>query len=1390
MTSSDEQHSQDDEVFTQIQPQITTVTNTNAKFPYLKKGEYDIWAMKMQNYITNSDLPCWNIVLNGNSRKKTTKDSNGNIKICPPVSAEEHLAVQRETKARTTLLTALLDDHMGDFYHLDDAKEIWLAIKARFGGNEESKKMQKSFLKQEFEEFKITKAEGLHTGYDKFQKILSQMNTLNVRPENEDVNLKFLRALPPSWSQVTLVLKTKGVLKYLSFDDLYNKLISLEFDVKGYAPKPSSLVNATFVSTTSTNNNNDTSSNHFPSYSTSSSYSGNREASSSHGSVIEKLDMEELDLKWQMAMLSIRVQKFEKKARRKIKFNGQEAARFNKKLVQCYKCSQKGKKTDDSQALISIDTFINWQDHKDAHADEGALKIYGMIAGMESDPNSERKATSEYALMGFTTDKELAYEEKIRILKFDLEDKSNLLAYHEKLVANAAQEKQALQAKLDNEIANTANWLQSSKNLVKLIDSSISVKDKVGLGYGSYENELYIDNEPSIFDSRPEDWLGKPLYSWFTKEGDMHGVPPPMTGNYMPTPVHVEIDESQFSYGQKQTNISETSSENVETCESNGDESNESENNNFDSCESNFSVSTLESASETVVESEPNVVMSKVWTDAPIIEEVDSDNEYVVTPGKANEKPSHADNKSAKFINTPRDMGNKHDSRRHMGKQVGEGYAFQKKACFVCGSLSHLIKDCDFHEKRMDQEQTMAKQNEKTNGMGNFNRKWDKKTIWENTQRVDPSNKIVPRAVLLQSVTTGRRNLPTLVPTGKAVPAGRPNYPILVTSGRTNNIVRPFPSVFKPNRPNTQSASPSKRSLHRASPPKTSFSYFGGDKVKTGNPHKLTEDLGIVNSGCSRSMTRNRHRLENFQEFKGRNVTFGGREGKITGKGTIRTAKLDFENVLYVKELQHFNLFLVSQICDKKYRVLFTETECLVLNKDFKLPDETQLGKFDGKSDEGFLVGHYTQGPAWYFDLDYLTDLMDYSRVRSTNPSAGPSNATTNNAGSQDINDSDTNDDQDVIILPFYPSNTTSSPSQRAPQDSSSVKSHSSPIVEGTQAEKEELASLERQEHEANAEEERHGLKFAQAVEDLVFSAAKSFQTPSSNAVTPGTPVTPGSAPFATSTSPNILSTGASSLRYPRPSTFANEFATEDIYDNPGLGMFTSSLYDDEEPRADLTNISSTENVNPTSTKWVKSSHPSSLIIGDIASPFQNVWNLVDLPLGKRAIGTKWILKNKKDARGIVIRNKARLVAQGHRQEEGIDYDEVFTPVARIEAIRKIEEEVYVTQPKGFVDPKHPKKVTRWSKLYIVYIKLLELVQVYVDNIIFGSTKKAWCDEFEDLMQSEFEMSSMGELTFFLGLQVEQRQDRIFISQDKYVAKILRKFDLESVKTATTPYEP
>ncbi|GJT28293.1 hypothetical protein Tco_0908568 [Tanacetum coccineum] len=145
----------------------TTVSNNNAKFPYLKKEEYETWAMKMEYWIMNSDHNLWNIVLNGNSRKRTGRDPKGNIMILPPVSVEEHIAVQRETKARTILLQSLPEDHMADFHHLDDARDIWLAVKARFGGNDESKKMRKSMLKQEFSEFRVSESEGLHKGYDR-----------------------------------------------------------------------------------------------------------------------------------------------------------------------------------------------------------------------------------------------------------------------------------------------------------------------------------------------------------------------------------------------------------------------------------------------------------------------------------------------------------------------------------------------------------------------------------------------------------------------------------------------------------------------------------------------------------------------------------------------------------------------------------------------------------------------------------------------------------------------------------------------------------------------------------------------------------------------------------------------------------------------------------------------------------------------------------------------------------------------------------------------------------------------------------------------------------------------------------------------------------------------
>ncbi|GKD96422.1 putative ribonuclease H-like domain-containing protein [Tanacetum coccineum] len=208
------------------------------------------------------------------------------------------------------------------------------------------------------------------------------------------------------------------------------------------------------------------------------------------------------------------------------------------------------------------------------------------------------------------------------------------------------------------------------------------------------------------------------------------------------------------------------------------------------------------------------------------------------------------------------------------------------------------------------------------------------------------------------------------------------------------------------------------------------------------------------------------------------------------------------------------------------------------------------------------------------------------------------------------------------------------------------------------------------------------------------------------------------------------------------------------------------------------------------------------------------------LPNEKRAIGTKWVFRNKKDEKGIVIKNKTRLVAQGYTQEEGIDYDEVFAPVTRIEAIRlflayasfkdfvvyqmdvksdflygKIEEEVYVYQPPGFEDPDLPDRVYKvekalyglhqapkaWYETLSTYLLDNGFQRGKIDKTLFIRRDK------DDILLVQ--MSSMGELTFFLGLQGKQKEGGIFISQDKYVNEILNKFGFSDVNTARTPME-
>ncbi|KAL8135118.1 hypothetical protein AgCh_009953 [Apium graveolens] len=240
------------------------------------------------------------------------------------------------------------------------------------------------------------------------------------------------------------------------------------------------------------------------------------------------------------------------------------------------------------------------------------------------------------------------------------------------------------------------------------------------------------------------------------------------------------------------------------------------------------------------------------------------------------------------------------------------------------------------------------------------------------------------------------------------------------------------------------------------------------------------------------------------------------------------------------------------------------------------------------------------------------------------------------------------------------------------------------------------------------------------------------------------------------------------------------------------------------------------------------------------------VWKLVLRPKNKLVVGTKWVFRNKTDSYVTIIRNKARLVAKGYSKQEGIDYDATFAHVAKLEAIRifsayaaykkfkvfqmdiksafmngELEEEVYVEQPPGFIDPKFPGHVYRLDKkLYrlkqaprawyetlskfliesgfkrgtidktLFYINKgndLLLVQIYVDDIIFGSTNNKLCKKFSDLMKLSYQMSMMGELIYFLGLQDTQTDEGIFINQSKYTKNLLTRFNMQESTTASTP---
>ncbi|GJV21338.1 hypothetical protein Tco_1370358 [Tanacetum coccineum] len=242
-----------------------TQNNALAKLPMLKLGEYEMWEIRIKQYFQIQDYALWEVIENGNSWVPipvTTPPETGTsttTKMTVPATIEEKTCKKNDVKARSLLLMALPNEHQLTFDQYVDAQSMFAAIKARFGGNEATKKTQKALLKQQYENFSASSSESLDSIFNRLQKLVSRLAILGVVTPPEDLNVKFLRSLPSEWDTHVVVWMNKPDFDTMGLDDLYNNFKIVEQKVKKSAGASNDDKNLAFVTTSgasSTNNIN------------------------------------------------------------------------------------------------------------------------------------------------------------------------------------------------------------------------------------------------------------------------------------------------------------------------------------------------------------------------------------------------------------------------------------------------------------------------------------------------------------------------------------------------------------------------------------------------------------------------------------------------------------------------------------------------------------------------------------------------------------------------------------------------------------------------------------------------------------------------------------------------------------------------------------------------------------------------------------------------------------------------------------------------------------------------------------------------------------------------------------------------------------------------------
>nr|GEV13717.1 hypothetical protein [Tanacetum cinerariifolium] len=1048
------------------------------------------------------------------------------------------------------------------------------------------------------------------------------------------MNLKLLRSLSSEWKTRALIWRNKADIETISLDDLYNNLKIYEPELSGSSSTIQNPQNVALVSSNSTNSTS----------STNEADNTAHEVNTTHTQEqIDLDDLEEMDLHWEMAILIIRARRFIKRTHRNLDINGQRIS-FDKSKVECFNCHKNGHfarecralknqenrgreygrrivpvENPTKNALITQDK-IGCSDSKVDSCSKTCIKAYASFKGQYDSMSSNYKK-SQFNLVSYKAD-----------LKVKLRD--NALVKNKKKLEKAKKDRDELKLTLKK-------FQNSSKSLNNTLESQISDKFKTGLGYNvasptveSFVNSSEMLKNQDNFKSR--------------SDKGYHAVPSPYTGNYIPPKPNLRFIDEQVK------------SESVDVIPN----------------VAPSDIKTVASKHKTVdVKNKDIIVETKlvrqISFSPPIIEDWNSDGESEVDiEPKVEVKTVRPSTEKIKFIKTARETvknvespkqhkhhprGNQRNSNNLMSQRLGSNFKMINKACYVCGSFEHLHYVCDQRVVR---------------------------PMWNNTMRVNHKNftntmthphlkrRFVPQAILTKSCKLKTAGTPvhTIRPVNTADSKTTVNYsrPISNAFKRGNSqTIRPFNkySPYKNNifnkkvntimLPNTtmQRAVVSGNIKKEVNVVKASACWVC--KVKHTSASNTFKKYSYIDArGRSKHMTGNKCYLTEYEDYDGGFVSFRDGKGRIYEKGKIKTGKLDFDDVYFYKELK-YNLF-INTACYVLNRALVTKPHKKIPYEltrgrppliDFMKPfgchvtilnTKDNLGKFDEKADEGFFIRYSMvskamrvfnkrtkivektlnikflenapnvkgNGPDWIFDIDSLIVSMNYVPVVTGNQNNGIVETKDNLvAGSKN---SAVDDGKKAIEV-----------------DESGASNKDGQDDQVTRSEVERLL----QQESTNAFEEHPFERFS--------PFKNAFSLPHVPNVTP------------------INDTGI----------FGNAYDDEVVEENVDINNLASSY---TIPDATFTNFLKD---HPQDQKSVQALKDPSWVeaMQDELLQFKllKVWTLVDLPKDKWAIGTKCVFRNKKDERGIVVKNKARLVAQGHTQEEASTLMEPNKPLIK-----------------------------------------------------------------------------------------------------------------------------